>query len=30
MDDVPDHIKGSMDFLFADKMDHVLELALDG
>jgi len=30
MDDVPDHIKSSMDFLFADKMDHVLELALDG
>ncbi len=30
MDDVPEHIKASMDFLFAGKMDHVLELALNG
>ncbi|MCM2285955.1 MAG: endopeptidase La [Desulfobacula sp.] len=30
MDDVPDHIKASMTFLFTDKMDHVLDLALEG
>jgi ATP-dependent Lon protease len=30
MEEVPDHIKASMVFLFTDKMDHVLELALDG
>jgi len=30
MEEVPDHIKASMSFLFTDKMDHVLELALDG
>jgi ATP-dependent Lon protease len=30
MEEVPDHIKASMAFLFTDKMDHVLELALDG
>jgi ATP-dependent Lon protease len=29
MEEVPDHIKASMEFLFTDKMDHVLELALD-
>jgi ATP-dependent Lon protease len=30
MDDVPGHIKASMTFLFTDKMDHVLDLALEG
>ncbi len=30
MDDVPDYIKESIEFLFTDKMDHLLDLALDG
>ncbi|MCK4767831.1 MAG: endopeptidase La, partial [Desulfobacula sp.] len=29
MEDVPDHIRGSIDFYFVDKMKDVLELALD-
>ncbi len=30
MDDVPDNIKNSIDFLFTDKMENLLDLALDG
>lgn len=29
MDDVPDYIKESIDFLFTDKMENLLDLALD-
>lgn len=29
MDDVPDYIKASIEFLFTDKMDTLLDLALD-
>ncbi len=29
MDDVPDYIKKSIDFLFTDKMENLLDLALD-
>ena len=29
MEDVPDYIKNSIEFYFADKMEEVLELALD-
>ena len=29
MEDVPDHIKNSIEFYFADKMEGVLELSLD-
>ncbi|MBC2705562.1 endopeptidase La [Desulfobacula sp.] len=29
MEDVPDHIRGSIDFYFVDKMKDVLELALN-
>jgi ATP-dependent Lon protease len=29
MDDVPDYIKNSIEFLFTDKMENLLDLALD-